>query len=82
MGATKMTDGPTDWTDRAWVRIASGRRRIRFGRAARDEDVCRQCGFPWLMHPERYDPEDNEIVRYCSEYPVEPMRAIEACIAP
>lgn len=79
-----MTRGPTGWTDRSyWVRISSeGSRELQGAGAARDDEQCRQCHFPWFMHPERYDPEEDAFVRCCSEYPVLPVPALEACIAP
>jgi hypothetical protein len=51
-------------------------------RRARDIDLCGQCHFPWNLHPERYDSEEKGPIRFCSEYPVEPVGSVEASIAP
>jgi len=50
--------------------------------AARDDDLCVQCHFPWHLHQERYDAEEKSAVRVCSEFPAEPVRSIQECIAP
>ncbi len=55
---------------------------MRPGKGGRDDDVCRQCRFPWSIRPWRYDPDEEEMVRFCSSYPAEPVRVIEGCIAP
>lgn len=74
-------EGPTGWAQRSnWVRVSANRDR-RGGRA-RDTDPCRQCRLPWYMHPERYDPQEDGMIRCCSEYPVEPVYAVEKCIVP
>lgn len=51
-------------------------------RDARDFERCRQCRFLWILHPERYEPEQDAIVRFCSEYPVRPVKRVEECIVP
>jgi len=48
----------------------------------RGDELCHQCHFPWSLHPRRYDAKEKAMITSCSEYPVEPIRAIEACIAP
>lgn len=77
-------DGPTGWTSGSdWVRTSNdGRRGASAERRALETDRCRQCRFPWFLHPERYDARDAAMIRFCSEFPVEPIRAVEACIVP
>jgi len=77
-------DSLTGWERRSfWVRLTPRpSRRMRPGKGGRDDDVCRQCRFPWSIHPWRYDPDEEEMVRFCSYYPAEPVRVIEGCIAP
>ncbi len=81
---TESDDGLTGWERRSFrVRLTPRRsRRIRPRKAPRDDDLCNQCRFPWFLHPWRYDPEEDEMVRFCSAYPAEPVRSIEGCIAP
>lgn len=62
--------------------VFEGDQRVRPSRPARDFDLCRQCHFAWNLHPERYDSDEKEMIRFCSEYPVEPIKSIESSIAP
>ncbi len=70
-----------DWPERTTVRFHGGRLRWR-SHAARDDELCPQCNFPWFMHPERYDSEEKATLRFCSEYPSDPVRSVEDCIVP
>ncbi|TLZ74620.1 MAG: hypothetical protein E6K14_03100 [Methanobacteriota archaeon] len=82
--ATEPDDGMTGWERRSLrIRLTPRRsRRIRPREAPRDDEPCGQCHFPWFLHPWRYDPEEDEMVRFCSAYPAEPVRSIEGSIAP
>src|SRR6266702_1095135 len=81
---TEADDGPMGWERRPfWGRLTPRRTRgIRPRPEARADELCHQCRFPWLLHPWRYDPAEDEMVRLCSAYPAEPVRSIEGCIAP
>jgi hypothetical protein len=48
----------------------------------RDIERCHQCHFPWSLHGKRYDAEERTQIRFCSEYPVRPVRSIQASIVP
>ena len=61
---------------------SEGGQGVRGVRTVRGEELCHQCNFPWSLHPRRYDPEEKAMITSCSAYPVEPIRAVEACIAP
>lgn len=71
----------SDWSGPGRL-VRTGSRPARERRAASDDDHCTQCNFPWGLHPERYDAEEESMVRVCSEYPAEPIRSIEACLVP
>lgn len=83
-GTSEMSSGKNQSAGRSHLcdLVFEGEPRIRPSRPARDFDLCGQCHFPWNIHPERYDSDEKEMIRFCSEYPVEPIKSIEACIAP
>lgn len=78
MGGKNRTVGRS----RLYDLVIEGDQRVRPSRPAHDYDVCSQCHFAWNMHPERYDSDEKQMVRFCTEYPVEPVRILEACIGP
>lgn len=84
MKTRHQTRGPSGWSDQSdWVRIwGDPGRWVHDECIARDDEPCPQCRFPWYLHPERFDPEEGIMIHSCNEFPVEPIRAIEACIGP
>ena len=81
---SRIADEPDDWAEfAAWAqRMIQRARRELPGREAHDDERCAQCSFPWHLHPWRYDPGEEAMVRFCSAFPARPVRAVEACIAP
>ncbi|HYY48375.1 MAG TPA: hypothetical protein VFA17_06795 [Thermoplasmata archaeon] len=69
-----------NWSSRGRL-LPPGRRLARKSHSAW-HDLCGQCGFPWGLHPERYDPEEDATVRFCSEYPASGVWSIQSCICP
>ena len=43
---------------------------------------CHQCNLPWVLHRKRYDAEEHDFVRVCSEYPARPVWSVQHCIVP
>jgi hypothetical protein len=82
--AAAMSGTTHGWQHRvAWGHQAlEETRALQPSKPTTDDDLCRQCRFPWFLHPWRYDPEDEEAVRFCSEYPVEAPRAVASWIVP
>ena len=69
-----------NWSARASLRTSG----IGFlqGPEAAWHDLCVQCGFPWGLHPERYDHEDKVFARVCSEFPAAAPWAVQSWIRP